>query len=132
MSRIGPAKLYLWRKDGKAQRQYIASHLDGFLSEAYELVAAQVKRLRRCERSQCRKLFAANRRQVFCSSQCSQLQRTERFLANHSREELRDKRHARYIEHIKREKGSAVAGKVQQRGVNADKSEKELKNRMQR
>lgn len=125
MPRVGPAKLYLRLEDGKAQRCYIASHSDGFLLEACELIAAQAKLLRLCERSQCRKLFAANKRQVFCSSQCSQVQRTERFLANHSGEELSNKRHKRYIEHVKKEKGPAVAGKVQQRRrVNADRSEK--------
>jgi hypothetical protein len=124
MPRIGKAKLYLRLKDGEAQRRYITSHSDGFLLEACELVAAQAKRLRLCERSQCRQLFAANKRQVFCSSRCSQMQRTGRFLANHSREQLSVKRHERYKEQIKKEKGPAVAGKVLRRGVNADKSEK--------
>ena len=124
MPQIGKAKLYLRLKDGKAQRGYITSHSDGFLLEACELVAAQAKQLRQCERSQCRELFAANKRQVFCSSRCSQMQRTERFLGSHSREELSDKRHVRYKEKIKKEKGLAVAVKVQRGGVNADKSEK--------
>ena len=114
-SRTRSATLYLHIQGGRAIRRYIAEHLDGFLIEAHELIAAEAKRLRQCPRSDCGKIFAANKRQVFCSLLCSQNERTERFLATHSEEELSEKRHARYVAWIQRTKGPAVAKKITRR-----------------
>lgn len=115
LNSVGPTKLYLRLKNNQAERRYISSHTDGFWLEAIELIATHSRRLRRCQRGTCRKLLAANKRQRFCSSACSQAMRTERFLTNHSRDELSAKRHARYIEQIRRQKGQAVAKKVRRR-----------------
>jgi hypothetical protein len=114
-SRTRSVTLHLHIQGGRATRRYIAEHLDGFLIEAHELIAAEAKRLRQCPRSDCGKIFAANKRQVFCSLLCSQNERTERFLATHSEEELSEKRHARYVAWIQRTKGPAVAKKITRR-----------------
>ena len=116
-SRIGSMTLYLQLEDGRPLSRYRASHVDGFLVEAYELIAAEAKRLRQCQRNECQKVFAANRRQVFCTPRCAQDQRTERFLTKHSDEELSARRHARYVEQIRRTKGDAVAKKVRRRQI---------------
>jgi hypothetical protein len=116
---VGPATLYVRLERKAAVRRHIASHTDGFLLEAVELISAHAGRLRRCPREGCQKLFAANKRQRFCSPVCSQATRTERFLANHSRGELSAKRHARYVERVKRQNGLAVAKKVRRRGADA-------------
>jgi hypothetical protein len=115
---VGPVKLYLRLENQRADWRYITSHADGFFLEAVELIAAHAGRLRRCPREDCQKLFAANKRQRFCSSACSQAKRTERFLANHSRGELSAKRHARYVEQIKQQKGLPVAKKIRRRRPN--------------
>jgi hypothetical protein len=114
-SRVRSVRLYLHLHAGRATRQYIAEDLDGFLIEAHELIAAEAKRLRQCPRSDCERIFVANKRQVFCSLRCSQNERTERFLATHSEEELSEKRHARYVAWIQRTKGPAVAKKIARR-----------------
>jgi hypothetical protein len=118
--RVGPITLYLDLKDGRPISRNIANHREGFLLEAHDLVAAEAKRLRQCQRAECRRVFVANRRQVFCGARCSQNERTERFLAKHSREELGERRHARYVEKVKRTKGPAVAKKVRRRRVPAN------------
>ncbi len=115
LSHIGPMMLYLDCNGGRSIRQYIAEHTDGFLMEAHELIAAEAKRLRHCLRSDCGKIFVANKRQVFCSSSCSQEERTERFLAKHSERELSERRHARYVALIEKTKGPAVANKIRRR-----------------
>jgi hypothetical protein len=114
-SRTRSVTLHLHLRKGRAIRRYIAEHSDGFLIEAHELIAAEAKRLRQCPRSDCGKIFVANKRQIFCSFRCSQNERTERFLATHSEEELREKRHARYFAWIQRTKGPAVAKKIRRR-----------------
>jgi hypothetical protein len=114
-SPIGSQTLYLTLKDGRPHSRYSARHVDGFLVEAYELIAAEAQRLRQCQRSKCPKVFAANKRQVFCSPRCAQDQRTERFLMKQTKEERSARRHARYVAQIKRTKGDAVAKKVRRR-----------------
>jgi hypothetical protein len=116
--RIHELTLYLDRKGGRTTKRYIATHRDGFLMEAHELLAAEAKRLRHCLRRDCRKIFVANKRQVFCSSSCSQDERTERFLDRHNEQELSERRHARYIALVKRTKGPAVAKKIRRRQDN--------------
>jgi hypothetical protein len=105
--RLDSITLHLYWNSKGAHTGYIANHLDGFLLEAFELFASQWRRLRRCQRSECQRIFAANKRQAFCSASCSQLERTKRFLQRHSRKELSERRHERYVEQIKRTKGPA-------------------------
>lgn len=116
LPRIGPLTLYLDLKDGKPHARHIANPKDGFLLEAHELIAAEGRRLRRCRRAKCRKVFVANKRQVFCGAQCSQQERTERFVNKHSSRELNERRHHRYVELVRRTRGPAVAKKVRRRG----------------
>jgi hypothetical protein len=118
LPRIGSMTLYLNLNGGRAIRQYIAEHLDGFLMEAHELIAAEAKRLRQCVRKDCRKVFVANKRQVFCSLACSQDERTERFLDRHSEQELSERRHSHYVAWVKRTKGPAVAKRIRRRQAN--------------
>jgi hypothetical protein len=106
---------HLHLKNGKPQQRYIASHADGFLLAAQELIAAGARLLRQCQRRECRRAFIANRRQIFCSSRCAQDERTERYLAKHTPEQLSDRRHVRYVENVRRSQGPAVAGKVRRR-----------------
>jgi hypothetical protein len=96
----------------KAERSYVASHKDGFLLAAFEVIASQAKRLRQCEWHDCNNLFAATRRQIFCTIACSQSARNARFLSRHAAEERRDKRHAHYVRQVRKLKGAAVAKKV--------------------
>lgn len=113
--RLNSITLYLARSGERARTRYLAEHRDGFLLETFELLASQWTRLRKCQRSECRRIFAANKRQAFCTARCSQLERTKRFLQRHGREMLGERRHARYVEQIKRTKGPAVARKVVRR-----------------
>jgi hypothetical protein len=113
--RVGATTFYLDLKNGRPYRRYIANHGDGFLLEAQELIAAGAKRLRECRRLECRRVFVANRRQIFCSPGCAQEERTDRYLAKHTREELSEQRHARYVKNVRRTKGFAVAKKVRRR-----------------
>jgi hypothetical protein len=108
-------KLYLDLKGDRPIKKYIAAHLDGVLMKAQELLAAEARRLRRCLRQDCGKIFIANKRQVFCSLGCSQDERTERFLSRHSEQELRERRHARYVAMVKRAKGAAAARRIRRR-----------------
>lgn len=113
--RIGPLTLYLDLKDGQPHGRYIANHRDGFLLEAHELIAAEGRRLRRCRRVECQKVFVANKRQVFCGAPCSQQERSERFVAKHSSRELSERRHHLYVELVRRTRGPDVAKKVRRR-----------------
>jgi hypothetical protein len=115
LSRIREVKLYLDLKGGQPIKRYIAAHRDGLLMKAHELLAAEGKRLRQCLRQDCRKVFVANKRQVFCSLVCSQDERTARFLDRHSEQELSERRHARYIAWVNRTKGAAVAKRIRRR-----------------
>jgi hypothetical protein len=126
LTRIREVKLYLDLKGGRPIKRYIAAHRDGFLMKAHELLAAQAKRLRRCQRKDCRKIFIANKRQVFCSLGCSQDERTERFSDRHSEQELSERRHARYIAWVKRTKGVAVAKKIRRRQANSVSSGEQI------
>jgi hypothetical protein len=119
LSRIREMKLYLDLKGRRPIKRYIAAHRDGFLMKAHELLAAEAKRLRQCLRNDCRNIFVANKRQVFCSLSCSQDERTERFLSRHSEQELSERRHSRYVASIKRTKGPAVAKKIRRRQANS-------------
>ena len=103
--RLDSITLHLDWNGKRAHTGYVADHLDGFLLEAFDLFASQWRRLRRCQRSECRRIFAANKRQAFCSASCSQLERTKRFLQRHTREELSERRHKRYVEQVRRTKG---------------------------
>jgi hypothetical protein len=118
LSQIHEMKLYLDLKGGRPIKRYIATHRDGFLMKAHELLAAEARRLRQCLRQDCRKVFVANKRQVFCSLACSQDERTERFLDRHSEQELSERRHARYVAWVKRTKGPAVAKRIRRRQAN--------------
>jgi len=127
--RLGSITLYLRWNGDREHAAYVADHVDGFLLEAFELIAGNWRRLRRCQRSECRRMFAANKRQAYCSSSCSQLERTKRFLQRHSRKELSDRRHARYLEQVKRTKGPAVARRVGRRPVAANVSVQAVRGR---
>jgi len=116
LTRIDSLKLYLAFERGTPHSRYIAGHLDGFLLEAHELIAAEGRRMRQCRRAECPKVFVARKRQIFCGPQCAQQERTDRFfLASRSNEELSAQRHRRYVEVVKRTKGAAVANKVRRR-----------------
>ena len=57
-----------------------------------------------CAREGCERLFLRSRRQAYCSAQCSQRQRTQRFRAAHP-EEVRENRHQSYARRRRREPG---------------------------
>jgi len=124
--RIHEMTLYLHLKGGRITKRYIAAHRDGLLMKAHELLAAEARRLRQCLRQDCRKVFVANKRQVFCSLGCSQDERTERFLDRHSEQELSERRHARYIAWVKRAKGAAVAKKIRRRQADRSSSSEQI------
>jgi hypothetical protein len=124
--RIHEMTLYLDLKGGRTTKRYIAAHRDGFLMKAHELLAAEARRLRQCLRQDCRKVFVANKRQVFCSLGCSQDERTERFLDRHSEQELSERRHARYVAWVKRTKGAAVAKRIRKRPANSVSSGEQI------
>ncbi len=113
--RIGVTTFYLDLKSRRPTRRFVTSQADGFLLEAQELIAAGAQWLRECRRRECRRVFVANRRQVFCTPRCAQDERTERFLARRTREEFSEQRHARYVKNIRLTKGPAVAQKVRRR-----------------
>jgi hypothetical protein len=124
--RIHEMTLYLDLKGGRSTKRYIAAHRDGFLMKAHELLAAEARRLRQCLRQDCRKVFVANKRQVFCSLGCSQDERTERFLDRHSEQELSERRHARYVAWVKRTKGAAVAKRIRMRQADSVSSGEQI------
>lgn len=66
------------------------------LSMMEEILKAEGHRLKVCPESQCQRVFAAVKRQAYCSVHCSQSARTRRYFENHSKEELSKKRKARY------------------------------------
>jgi hypothetical protein len=115
--RVAATTFYLDLKNGRPSRRFITSQADGFLLEAQDLIAAGAQWLRECHRRECRRVFVANKRQIFCTPGCAQDERTERFLARHTREEFSEQRHARYVKKVRRTKGPAVAQKVRRRQV---------------
>ncbi len=72
-----------------------------FIASAFDLVALEGGKIRRCARRDCegRKLFLPHRRQTYCSKRCSTLERTRRFRTSPpklaSRNEQRRERYAR-------------------------------------
>ena len=100
-----PAKRIIGRRprDGRVVVIHIGGDLSTqVLSMMEEILKAEGHRLKVCPESQCQRVFAAVKRQAYCSVHCSQIARTRRYFETHSKEELSKKRHARYKRNLAR------------------------------
>jgi hypothetical protein len=70
-----------------------------------DLLEKEGPHLHRC--AQCRKLYWKFKRQDYCSPKCSQQLRTRKYYEAHH-EELKDKRHERYVQEMRSEHGPGV------------------------
>lgn len=90
-------------------RWVTARLLDRFTLRAFDLFVRCRARLRRCAAPACGQLFVAHKRQIFCSTRCSQRVRTAKWRAAHL-SEFRASRRAAYEKRQKKkfgEKGQA-------------------------
>lgn len=72
-----------------------------------ETVPVLLNRLRFCRDPKCRKGFLRQRRQVYCSSHCSNRHRSERWRENNP-EKASNQRHARYVNVLKAAHGPKI------------------------
>jgi hypothetical protein len=90
---------------------------------AQELIADKLSVVGKCRRTACGKLFVVFKRQEYCSSQCSQIERTTRWRKNNP-DESSKLRHAAYQRKVAREKGPAVAKLIVRRTTNKGEASK--------
>jgi hypothetical protein len=88
---------------------------NAFLLRMTDLLVSRGACIRQCAEQDCGRLFVPTKRQAYCSTNCSQKARQQRFRAAHSQEELSEKRHEHYRNKVKRIKGPEAAKHVARR-----------------
>jgi hypothetical protein len=81
---------------------------------ALQLIATNFDAIGRCRRVACGKFFVINRRQEYCSRQCSHIERSTKW-REQNLERARKLRHEAYKRKVAREKGAAAARHVRTR-----------------
>jgi hypothetical protein len=83
--RIPPSSVTreLVREGDRAQVEYVGDAIDCFPAAAFDLIATEVGRLRRCRWSVCGHAFVRRRRQLFCSSRCGDKAHFAQWRKNH-------------------------------------------------
>lgn len=97
------------------EAQYISSDVLTIARwRAQEIIAGSFGLIDRCRREACRKFFAVNKRQEYCSAKCSQIERTAKWRQGNPRK-AQVLRHQIYKRKVAREKGAATAKLVRPR-----------------
>jgi hypothetical protein len=78
-----------------------------FYGAVFMLVVELGPDLRVCDNPTCRKLFLRSKRQTYCSSRCSQRERTQRFRQKHP-QRVSDLRHASHVRRQQKRLGPRV------------------------
>jgi hypothetical protein len=101
---------------GTIESYFSSDHFPtAILLAAADVIQEEGLRVRQCARPECGRLFVKRKRGIYCSNECSQRIRDERFRRSHSAAELKERRHRHYVAAVKRHKGPVVASKVQPR-----------------
>jgi hypothetical protein len=85
-----------------------------FYGAVFMLVVELGPDLRVCENPTCRKLFLRSKRQTYCSSPCSQRERTQRFRQKHP-QRVSDLRHTSHVRRQQKRLGPHVKVRRQRR-----------------
>lgn len=98
---------------GTIESYFSSDHFPtALLLAAADVIQEEGLRVRQCARAECGRLFVKRKRGIYCSNECSQKVRDERFRKNHSAAELKERRHRHYVATVKRRRGPVVASKV--------------------
>jgi hypothetical protein len=98
----------LARSDGSHFAVYDAANpRAAFLMEMADVLAQT--RLRRCQRTECSRLFVPRKRQGYCTNRCSILERTRRFREYAPREQRSETRHWLYVRQVAKKHGISEA-----------------------
>ncbi len=101
---------------GTIESYFSSDHFPtAILLAAADVIQEEGLRVRQCTRAECGRLFVKRKRGIYCSNECSQKVRDERFRKSHSAVELKERRHRHYVAAVKRRRGPVVASKVQPR-----------------
>ncbi len=114
-SELGQFVRVVHRRPGPALSYYHGAAMGAFLTTCANLIQAEGHRIERCARRECGRLFVRVKRGAYCSRQCSQRVRTEKFRSSRSKQELSEIRHRAYTAKVAREKTPAHASKVGRR-----------------
>jgi hypothetical protein len=79
------------------------------------LLGKSPRLIRKCEREGCERLFIPHKRQTYCSPQCSQRARFEKFRGSFTDEQWREKRRNEHVKKIAETKGIGAARHVRRR-----------------
>ncbi len=109
-------------KHGPPQRVYAEDVRGILIMAAMDALVVESHRLAKCQGPSCERLFVRRKRGAYCSRTCSQRARTLRYYERHPPEERSEKRHAWYVEKVKRELGPKIKVRRNQRIIpNAEK-----------
>jgi hypothetical protein len=101
---------------GTIESYFSSDHFPtALLLAAADVIQEEGLRVRQCARAECGRLFVKRKRGIYCSNECSQKVRDERFRKSHSAAELKERRHRHYVATVKRRRGPVIASKVQPR-----------------
>lgn len=99
--------LYRDPSGGRIEQGFGADSEIRFFLAAFELLALEGHRVRNCAEPKCNRLFAATKRQAFCSPQCSQRVRTAKYRTAH-RDVAQRLRRTAYVKKQRAKHGPAV------------------------
>jgi hypothetical protein len=86
-----------------------------FRMAALDLLIAEGQRVAQCSYRPCPNLFVRRKRGAYCSKRCSQRARTLRYYEKHPLKERSEKRHAWYVEKVRRKCGPKTVVRRNQR-----------------
>jgi hypothetical protein len=86
-----------------------------FITHAANIINSHGRRVKRCSRPECQRLYVPNKRQAFCSRSCSLKERQRRFRQRFSEEEWKRRRHKSYVKRVSQLSGPATANHVKRR-----------------
>lgn len=110
--RIGPLRGFSIALEDSGDTLFTANKDDALLLRTIEALRGNIDSVRKCPRSGCGRLFVPVRRQRYCSTQCSQQVRFERFRSKLEPERWREWRHQQYVRTVAKTKGAKAARHV--------------------
>ncbi len=93
-------QVMLLKNEGQLERSILAEWPNSFWIAVVEILEDSGHRLARCLRPACQRLIVKTRRQLYCSSSCSQMVRSHRWYEVHRPEAQRRRREA-YAKEVK-------------------------------
>jgi hypothetical protein len=104
---VEPARQRIWRAISPSFAQtWGGDWRVMFLMSAFDVLAAEGRRIAKCARGSCAKVFVRRKRGAYCSRACSQRERTRRYREK-NRARLSERRHELYAQRVQKLKGKS-------------------------